>query len=182
MSNTKNYHFSQSGTPQKFCNRIKEVRTEQKMSQKQLAQLISCSRNSIVSIENGNFEPTGYTCAMICKALNVSYEDLFWVEDIHFGDIDELLDYYKDLKDYDIYLQLNWYSETTSGKIVLEEDEEVCFEGEVEELMTAIRNSEFGYYYYFETLVGDEVIITLNHHDKKLTVNVNRDSDDIVDD
>ena len=39
-------------------NRLKEARTEKKLSQSALAQLVGVSRNTISSIETGQFNPT----------------------------------------------------------------------------------------------------------------------------
>ena len=39
-------------------NHLKEVRTEKKLSQAQLAEMVGVSRNTISSIETGQFNPT----------------------------------------------------------------------------------------------------------------------------
>ena len=39
-------------------NRLKEARAELKLSQSQLAELVGVSRNTISSIETGQFNPT----------------------------------------------------------------------------------------------------------------------------
>ncbi|MDE6746243.1 MAG: helix-turn-helix domain-containing protein, partial [Oscillospiraceae bacterium] len=39
-------------------NRLKEVRTEKGLSQTQLAEMVGVSRNTISSIETGQFSPT----------------------------------------------------------------------------------------------------------------------------
>lgn len=39
-------------------NRLKEARTELKLSQAQLAEMVGVSRNTISSIETGQFNPT----------------------------------------------------------------------------------------------------------------------------
>lgn len=59
-------------------NRVKEVRTEQKLSQKQLADMVGVSRNTISSIETGQFNPTAKLALILCIALNKKFEDLFY--------------------------------------------------------------------------------------------------------
>ena len=63
-----------------LCNRLKEVRTDQKMSQNQLAELVGVSRNTISSIETGQFNPTAKLALILCIALDKKFEDLFYFE------------------------------------------------------------------------------------------------------
>ena len=42
----------------KLRNRLKEARFEKKLSQSQLAEMVGVSRNTISSIETGQFNPT----------------------------------------------------------------------------------------------------------------------------
>ena len=42
----------------KLRNRLKEARTEKALSQAQLAEMVGVSRNTISSIETGQFNPT----------------------------------------------------------------------------------------------------------------------------
>ena len=59
-------------------NRIKEVRQEAGLSQGELAQLVGVSRNTISSIETGQFSPTAKLALILCIALNKKFEDLFF--------------------------------------------------------------------------------------------------------
>ena len=59
-------------------NRIKEVRTEQKLSQAALAELVGVSRNTISSIETGQFNPTAKLALILCIALDKKFEELFY--------------------------------------------------------------------------------------------------------
>lgn len=61
-------------------NRLKEVRTEKGISQTQLAQLVGVSRNSISSIETGQFSPTAKLALVICIALDKKFEDIFYFD------------------------------------------------------------------------------------------------------
>ena len=59
-------------------NRLKEARAEKKMSQAQLADLVGVSRNTISSIETGQFNPTAKLALILCIALDKKFEDLFY--------------------------------------------------------------------------------------------------------
>ncbi len=59
-------------------NRIKEARTEQKLSQMQLALMVGVSRNTISSIETGQFNPTAKLALILCIALDKKFEELFY--------------------------------------------------------------------------------------------------------
>ena len=59
-------------------NNIKEVRTEKKLSQAALADLVGVSRNTISSIESGQFNPSAKLALLLCVALEKKFEDLFY--------------------------------------------------------------------------------------------------------
>lgn len=62
-------------------NRLKEARTEKKLSQIQLAELVGVSRNTISSIETGQFSPTAKLALILCIALDKSFEDIFYFDE-----------------------------------------------------------------------------------------------------
>ena len=62
-------------------NRLKEARAEAKLSQQQLADMVGLSRNTISSIETGQFNPTAKLALILCIALDKRFEDLFYFED-----------------------------------------------------------------------------------------------------
>ena len=59
-------------------NNLKEARTERKLSQNQLAEMVGVSRNTISSIETGQFNPTAKLALVLCIALDKKFEDLFY--------------------------------------------------------------------------------------------------------
>ena len=59
-------------------NRLKEARAEKGLSQAQLARLAGVSRNTISSIEPGQFCPTAKLALLLCIALDKSFEELFY--------------------------------------------------------------------------------------------------------
>lgn len=61
-------------------NRLKEIRTEQGLSQAKLAELVGVSRNTISSIETGQFNPTARLALVLCIALDRKFEELFYFD------------------------------------------------------------------------------------------------------
>ncbi len=59
-------------------NHLKEARAERKLSQNQLAELVGVSRNTVSSIETGQFNPTAKLALILCIALDKKFEDLFY--------------------------------------------------------------------------------------------------------
>ncbi len=61
-------------------NRIKEVRKQMKLSQDELANIVGVSRNTISSIETGQFSPTAKLALILCIALDKKFEELFYFD------------------------------------------------------------------------------------------------------
>ena len=59
-------------------NNLKKVRTEKKLSQSALAEMVGASRNTISSIETGQFNPTAKLALILCIALDKKFEELFY--------------------------------------------------------------------------------------------------------
>lgn len=59
-------------------NRLKAARGEKGLSQAQLAELVGVSRNTISSIETGQFNPTAKLALVLCIALDKKFEELFY--------------------------------------------------------------------------------------------------------
>ena len=59
-------------------NRLKEIRTEKRISQAQLAEMVGVSRNTISSIETGQFNPTAKLALVLCVALDKKFEEIFY--------------------------------------------------------------------------------------------------------
>ena len=59
-------------------NRIKEARAEKGLSQAELANLVGVSRNTISSIETGQFSPTAKLALVLAIALNKKFEEPFY--------------------------------------------------------------------------------------------------------
>lgn len=59
-------------------NRLREVRKAKGYSQQKLADEVGVSRNTISSIETGQFNPTAKLALILCIALDEKFEDLFY--------------------------------------------------------------------------------------------------------
>lgn len=59
-------------------NNLKQIRKEKGISQRELAKLVGVSRNTISSIETGQFNPTAKLALILCIALDKKFEDLFY--------------------------------------------------------------------------------------------------------
>ena len=59
-------------------NYLKEVRTEKNLSQSQLAEMVGVSRNTISSIETGQFNLTAKPALILCIDLDKKFEELFY--------------------------------------------------------------------------------------------------------
>ena len=61
-------------------NHLKEARSEKNISQSQLAQMVGVSRQTISSIETGQFNSTAKLALILCIALDKTFEELFYFE------------------------------------------------------------------------------------------------------
>ena len=61
-------------------NRLKVARAERGLSQTQLGELVGVSRNTISSIETGQFSPTAKLALVLCIALDKKFEELFYFD------------------------------------------------------------------------------------------------------
>ena len=59
-------------------NRIRMWRAEKRISQGELAELVSVSRQTISSIENLQFCPSAKLALLICVALDKPFEEVFY--------------------------------------------------------------------------------------------------------
>ena len=59
-------------------NNLAAIRKEKGLSQSDLAKLVGVSRNTISSIETGQFNPTAKLALILCIALDKKFEELFY--------------------------------------------------------------------------------------------------------
>ena len=60
---------------------VKSARAARDMTQKQLADAVGVSRQTINAIEQGEYNPTIRLCRAICRALGKTLDELFWEDD-----------------------------------------------------------------------------------------------------
>lgn len=65
----------------KLNNRLKIARAELNISQGQLATMAEVSRQTISSIETGQYCPSAKLALILSKCLQKKFEDLFYLED-----------------------------------------------------------------------------------------------------
>ena len=61
-------------------NNVARFRKEKGMSQSELAKMVGVSRNTISSIETGQFNPTAKLALILCIALDKKFEELFYFD------------------------------------------------------------------------------------------------------
>jgi putative transcriptional regulator len=62
-------------------NRLKVARAEKNLSQEQLAALAGVTRQTISSIETGQYNPSALLALILAQRLDKRVEDLFFLED-----------------------------------------------------------------------------------------------------
>ena len=60
---------------------LKAARAAMDLSQQALADRVGVSRQTIVAIEKGDYNPTINLCRQICRALGKTLDELFWEEE-----------------------------------------------------------------------------------------------------
>ncbi|MFC0269975.1 helix-turn-helix transcriptional regulator [Metabacillus herbersteinensis] len=62
-----------------LVNRVKELRAKFSMTQEKLALEVGVTRQTIASIEKGDYIPSLLLALKICKAFHVEMGELFWI-------------------------------------------------------------------------------------------------------
>jgi putative transcriptional regulator len=65
----------------RLCNRLKVARAENNFSQEQLAVLAGVTRQTISSIETGQYNPSALLALILARRLEKHVEDLFYLEE-----------------------------------------------------------------------------------------------------
>jgi len=61
-------------------NNVKKIRTSKKISQEELAKLTGTTRQTIIAIEKGIFNPSAKLACLITIALECKFEEAFYIE------------------------------------------------------------------------------------------------------
>ena len=59
-------------------NKLKKIRIERKLSQQELANIVGVSRNTISSLETGQYEPSAKLAYVLAISLDMNFEELFY--------------------------------------------------------------------------------------------------------
>lgn len=59
-------------------NSLKEIRQSKSLSQQELAEMVGVSRNTISSIETGQYQPTAKLALTLAIALDKKFEEVFY--------------------------------------------------------------------------------------------------------
>ena len=62
-------------------NHLKELRQQKDFSQEELAKTVGTTRQTIISIEKGQFNPSAKLALLLCVALEVCFEEIFYFEE-----------------------------------------------------------------------------------------------------
>jgi len=67
---------------ERLANRLRVARAERRLSQEQLANLAGVTRQTIGSIENGQYCPSALLAFVIASRLDVPVTELFYLEGV----------------------------------------------------------------------------------------------------
>jgi putative transcriptional regulator len=73
--------MSPAGNAENILNRVRELRTERRLTQEGLGQAVGLTRQSIIAIEKGRFTPSIHTVLVLARALSTSVDQLFWLSE-----------------------------------------------------------------------------------------------------
>ena len=62
----------------KLNNKVREYRQKLGLSQEELAKKTSTTRQTIIAVENGTFNPSAKLALLICMVLDKKFEELFY--------------------------------------------------------------------------------------------------------
>jgi putative transcriptional regulator len=65
---------------ERLANRIKSEREKAELTQAALAERVGVSRKTVNTVENGVFTPSATLAIKLAQALDLSVEQLFWIE------------------------------------------------------------------------------------------------------
>jgi putative transcriptional regulator len=63
-------------------NRLRIARAERQLSQEQLARAVGVSRQTVSSVETGQYCPSTILALQFARALDVGVDTLFWLEGV----------------------------------------------------------------------------------------------------
>ena len=64
-----------------LCNRLRELRLQQGLTQVSLAERVGVTRQTIIAVEKGKFVPSVKLALRLADTLGALLEDVFWLDD-----------------------------------------------------------------------------------------------------
>jgi putative transcriptional regulator len=62
-------------------NKLKEKRRERNLTQEALAEMVGVTRQTIIAVEKAKFVPSVKLALELAQALDVPFDNVFWLED-----------------------------------------------------------------------------------------------------
>jgi putative transcriptional regulator len=66
--------------PERLAHRLKDRRTELGLTQAELAERVGVTRKTVNTVENNVFTPSATLAIKLARALDMTVEQLFWIE------------------------------------------------------------------------------------------------------
>ncbi len=66
-------------------NRVRLARIQANMTQRELAARVGVTRQTIILIEKGTYNPSLKLCLEICYTLNKTLDEIFWIDKEEMG-------------------------------------------------------------------------------------------------
>lgn len=64
----------------KLHNKLKEIRNQKNLTQEKLAGMVGVTRQTIIAVEKEKFIPSTKLALELAQALNISFDELFWLD------------------------------------------------------------------------------------------------------
>ena len=61
-------------------NNLREARVQKRLSQEELARQVGTTRQTIIAVEKGQFNPSAKLALLLCFALDKTFEELFYFD------------------------------------------------------------------------------------------------------
>lgn len=61
-----------------LLNNLREIRQNKKLSQEELAKMVGTTRQTIISIEKNQFNPSAKLALLLCLAVDEKFENMFY--------------------------------------------------------------------------------------------------------
>ncbi len=61
-------------------NKVQDLRTEKQITQEEMAASLGITRQTVISIEKGNYTPSLLLAMKIAKFFKLKIEEIFWIK------------------------------------------------------------------------------------------------------